>query len=86
VRAKGHKATHCVVFSTSLLRRPLCPIYSPQRSILRHPLPKFVPKLQRPILLKKQQENYSYVNIDIYIFRNQTGRQNNLHVITAHVP
>ena len=68
-----HEAPHYVVFSTPYLV-PLRPKYPPQHPILKHPQPMFVPQCEGPSLTTIQHK--SPVHFHIYIFGQQTGRQN----------
>jgi hypothetical protein len=55
---------------------PLRQIYSAQHPILQHPQPMFLPQGRRPSSTNIwNEQNYSSVSFNIYIFRKQTGKQ-----------
>ena len=67
---------------------PSRPKYSPQNPILKHPQPMFLPQRERHsfTLIQNNKQNYSSVCLNPYIFRQQTGRQKILHLMTASIP
>ena len=71
-----------------LLPCPARPKYSPQRRILKHPQPTFLPHCERPSFtpIQNNRQNYISVYLNFYIVRQQTGRQKILHRMKAGTP
>ena len=61
--------------------------YSPLHQIFKHPQPTFFPQCEQPSFTSIQinRQNYSSVYLNLYIVREQTGRQKILHRMTAGI-
>jgi hypothetical protein len=59
-----------IVFSTPLLPRPLRSKYSPQRPILKHPQPRFLPQCERLSFtpIQNNRQNYNSEYLSLYVF------------------
>ena len=64
---------------------PLRAKHSPQRSILKHPQPTFLPQCEQPSFTPIQNNRQNYSSVYLYIFRQQTGRQKILQRTTARI-
>ena len=72
-------------FLHSLITLCLSHKYSPQHPILKHPQPTFLPQCDKPSStpIQHNSPNYSSIYLDLFLFGQQTGRQNILDRITA---
>jgi hypothetical protein len=56
---------------------PLLSKYSPEHPVLKYPHSMFLPHCQRPSFttIQNQRQNYNFIDLNFYIFVQQTGSQ-----------
>jgi len=66
---------------------PLRPTFSPQHPILKQPEPTFLLQYERPSFtpIQNTRQNYSSLYLNLYIFRQQAGRQKIIHRKVASI-